>query len=272
MRDAAEDTQQKRRVNAAFDARADSWGLGYRDAASFRNDNFLVRRRYVLELLDVEPGTRRVLDAGCGTGDYVPLLQERYAEVWCMDAAPAMAAKIQERFRDAASSVFAAQGDIERMTYPDGWFDAVVCAGVLEYLTEDGPALRDIYRVLRPGGCAVITVPNALSPWMWLDIGIYRLLRGAGSVLAALGLFERVAGRPRADRTYTHRYFIPWKINAAASRAGFEVVDFRYCSFGSFALGRGPGFVRLSRWCERYARRPVAGLWGLNYIVKCIKR
>jgi predicted SAM-dependent methyltransferase len=49
--------------------------------------------------------------------------------------------------------------DITRLAFPDGTFDAVLCSHVLEHIPDDAAAIREIRRVLRPGGWALLHVP-----------------------------------------------------------------------------------------------------------------
>lgn len=49
--------------------------------------------------------------------------------------------------------------DITRIQFPDGTFDAVICSHVLEHVPDDALAMRELCRVLRPGGWAIIQVP-----------------------------------------------------------------------------------------------------------------
>lgn len=49
--------------------------------------------------------------------------------------------------------------DVEKMSFPDDSFDAVLCIHVLEHVTHDDLALKEIFRVLKPGGWAVLMVP-----------------------------------------------------------------------------------------------------------------
>lgn len=53
----------------------------------------------------------------------------------------------------------AIQMDIERMTFDDALFDAILCIHVLEHVVDDRRAMRELRRVLRPGGWAVLMVP-----------------------------------------------------------------------------------------------------------------
>lgn len=49
--------------------------------------------------------------------------------------------------------------DISQLSFPDGYFDAIVCNHVLEHVPDDRKALSELYRVLKPGGWASIQVP-----------------------------------------------------------------------------------------------------------------
>lgn len=58
-----------------------------------------------------------------------------------------------------------ARGDLTRLPFADSSFDTVTCLDTLEHVQDDGAALAEIRRVLRPGAVAVITVPA--HPWMF---------------------------------------------------------------------------------------------------------
>lgn len=56
---------------------------------------------------------------------------------------------------------------IYELPFPDDYFHAVILSEILEHLDDDAAALREIYRVLKPGGVIAITVPNANYPFLW---------------------------------------------------------------------------------------------------------
>lgn len=51
------------------------------------------------------------------------------------------------------------QEDARKLTFEDGSYDLILCSHVLEHIEEDGQAMREMFRVLRPGGVALIVVP-----------------------------------------------------------------------------------------------------------------
>lgn len=53
--------------------------------------------------------------------------------------------------------------NITQIPYPDGTFNAVICNHVLEHIIDDRKAMRELYRVLKPGGWAILQVPLSLS-------------------------------------------------------------------------------------------------------------
>jgi len=53
--------------------------------------------------------------------------------------------------------------DVTALSFPDGSFDAVICNHVLEHVPDDGRAMREIHRVLKPGGWALLLVPDVVE-------------------------------------------------------------------------------------------------------------
>jgi SAM-dependent methyltransferase len=117
-------------------------------------------------LLPIEPGDR-LLDMGCGGGRHAFEAARRGARVVALDmdrseldqvnaifAAMAEAGEIP----DGASGT-AVAGDATLLPFPDGSFDKVIAAEVLEHLPADQIAMNEIARILRPGGVAAVTVP-----------------------------------------------------------------------------------------------------------------
>jgi glycosyltransferase involved in cell wall biosynthesis len=128
--------------------------VGVAPASGPRPDAALGVHEVVLELLVTEP-RGRVLDAPAGEGALAERLVERGFEVICGDIEPG-------RFR--AQGLACEPLDLDgRLVYRDGSFDAVTCIEGIEHLENPHHTLREFARVLRPGGCLVVSTPNLVS-------------------------------------------------------------------------------------------------------------
>jgi SAM-dependent methyltransferase len=97
---------------------------------------------------------RRVLDAGCGAARTSEWLVEQGAEVVGIDASPEMLRRARERVPAAS---FALADLAEPLAFEDGSFDVAVAGLVMHYLRDWVPPLRELRRVLRPGGAFVLS-------------------------------------------------------------------------------------------------------------------
>jgi SAM-dependent methyltransferase len=59
------------------------------------------------------------------------------------------------------------QGNIYALPFPDNFFDGAILSEILEHIEDDVRGLREVWRVLKPGGVLAITVPNANYPFWW---------------------------------------------------------------------------------------------------------
>ena len=153
---------------------------GYLDAYDRRDPEgqaFTVRRRRVSALLDrVVSGP--VLDLGCGPGVMADAVRERGLRYVGLDASPAMIREGVARHRALEHARFVV-GDVETLPFDDGQFGAVVCMGVLEYLDDAAPAMREIRRVARAGAFVVMTLPNGASFYRQWTRRVYAPITGA---------------------------------------------------------------------------------------------
>lgn len=126
---------------------------------------FVGRRHILLERLRANPPpagtdrTPRILDVGCGTGTMLAYLRD-WGEVAGVDAdAEAV------RFSHLRGEEGVSQLHGYTLPFGDGSLDLVTVLDVLEHVEDDGRMLREIARVLRPGGRLLATVPA--YRWMW---------------------------------------------------------------------------------------------------------
>lgn len=103
------------------------------------------------------PGTA-FLDVGCGTGDLLAWVAERYPAVRLsgLDMSPAMVQASTARVRTAA----VVSGNAERLPFPDGSFGIVTAIHMLYHVPDIAAAVREFFRVLTPGGVLFLTTSD----------------------------------------------------------------------------------------------------------------
>lgn len=121
------------------------------------------RARILLDYLELRDGDR-VLDCGCGMGFYLMAMGKlRRLRLTGLDGDLARLAWAR-RERVPADVL---NGDIYRLPFADEAFDKVLMSEVLEHLKDDVEGLRQVYRVLKPGGILALSVPHANYPFWW---------------------------------------------------------------------------------------------------------
>ena len=193
-------------------------------------------RRSIIDVLlrNALTGTdNRILDVGAGTGA-TSLALRKHGNVLGIDLSP----EAMQIARDRGLAV--ARMDATALALPDASFDVVVALDVLEHLEDDAACLRELVRVLRPGGVLLVTVPAYKWLWSSHDVAnhhfrryrrrsLRRLLEGGGlhievcsyvmlSMLipaAAYRLLERLPGSQRSDEDAEVRFTpVPPLINS----------------------------------------------------------
>lgn len=101
----------------------------------------------------------RILDVGCGTGANLLMLSE-YGDAEGVDVSEDALAFCRERGLEKVKL-----GAGEKLPYADGTFDLVTALDVVEHMDDDLAGLREMRRVLRPGGRVLLFVPTFMFLW-----------------------------------------------------------------------------------------------------------
>jgi ubiquinone/menaquinone biosynthesis C-methylase UbiE len=150
----------------------------------------------IVELLDLRPG-RTVLDLAAGTGKLTRLLVPSGANVIALEPVPEMRAELERRVRGVA----VLGGTAEQIPLTDDYLDALTVGQAFHWFDEQ-PALREIHRVLKPGG-GVALIWNVRDERNDLQRGLSEIIdplegstprrtqRNWKTLLSESGLFER---------------------------------------------------------------------------------
>jgi SAM-dependent methyltransferase len=167
----------------------------------------------------------RVLDMGCGAGRHAFEMYLRGADVLALDQDADELATVSEWFaamRDEGSVPDGAEADVKQgdalnLPFPDGEFDRVVAAEVLEHIPDDDAAIAELVRVLRPGGTIAVTVPRWLPEkvcWMLsteyheVEGGHVRIYRGDALVAKLEQAGLRLLGRDHVHGLHSPYWWV----------------------------------------------------------------
>ncbi len=215
-----------------------------------------IEQHLIFELMG-ELHNARVLDVGCGDGALVCAAASRGADATGLDPDPAMLAAARMRARGAHVQAAFVDGRIEQIPFGDASFDIVVAVTVLCFLADASGAVREMARVLRPGGRLVLGELGRWSFW---------------------AMMRRVRGWLGAATWKAARFRTADELRTLAESAGLSVTVIRgavfYPPVGELArilapldpwLGRvttfGATFVALQTVApgDRHVRQPLAG-------------
>lgn len=212
-----------RAVGAMFDAIAHRYDLLNRLMSAGQDVRW--RRLAVAALTDLPAGP--LLDLGTGTGDLALALRRHLPgrAVVGLDLSAGMLrvgrAKLAAR---GLRGVHLVRGDGLHLPFADGAFAGAATAFTLRNVADLGAALREVWRVLRPGGafaCLEITRPQPGPLAMLFRLYFQRLVPVAGGV---------ISGRPAAYRYLpdsVERFVVGEELAAALTAAGFREVQMR---------------------------------------------
>ena len=187
------------RSRADWDARAERWDARAEVNALAPDREADLDR--IWNALRLSRGAR-VLDAGCGSGQLAIALAERGARVTGIDLSSEMIRRARDHARERGLDIEWRTGDVTRLADPLAVFDAVQARVLLQFVPDVPAALRELRRVLKPGGRLLASVPGALSP-------IYR----------ASWMRHLPGGDPG------NNYLLPWELENLMIEYGWRVID-----------------------------------------------
>lgn len=152
-------------------------------------------------------GTRgELLDVGCGEGTFLQLAKKSGWDICGTEISPYAA---QYASNISGAEIFC--GDLPDAGYHDSTFEVVTMWHVLEHVADPKRYLKEIYRILKPGGFLVLAIPNVNNVIMQIT---YRIFKGR-----KLKLFSK-------DEKEVHLYhFSPETLRAYLDKTGFQCLS-----------------------------------------------
>lgn len=119
--------------------------------------------------------SKRVLDAGCGSGRWSIYLSDRFGFIEAIDPSSAVIAAVNQIREHGTKNVRVTQAEINSLPFEEGSFDVVVCLGVLHHIPDTIASLKALVKMLKPGGLTVLYMYYALDNRGPLFKTIFRL-------------------------------------------------------------------------------------------------
>jgi 2-polyprenyl-3-methyl-5-hydroxy-6-metoxy-1,4-benzoquinol methylase len=244
----------------SFAKKANYWNDLYTRPSSLFEHFMCQRRDYAADYIRARFDTRvSLLDLGCGAGVLSEKLLEYGYRVTAADASADMVALCEERLRRfPVESHRHCQANCLDLPFADGEFDVIVSLGMFGYFDEVTQALREIRRVLKPGGTLIVSVRNR-NTFQVFDL--FQLAKHPLRPLRAIrhwwqGLVspgkqaeEVPMLRPGDDGFRVEIYQSPGRLIEGFCQRGFTLADFA-------GLGYGPvTFAGRKLFSERFAIR-----------------
>lgn len=155
--------EQQEKVNAYFQSQSSYWKDVY-TSEGVQAEIYRDRQAAVLAWIDslILAPASRVLEIGCGAGLMAVALAQRGLRVHAIDSLEAMVELARQHAQESGmiEMLTVEVGDVYSLAFEDQSFDLVVAVGVIPWLTQVEPAMREIARVTRQGGHVILTADN----------------------------------------------------------------------------------------------------------------
>ncbi|EKE06755.1 MAG: methyltransferase type 11 [uncultured bacterium] len=161
--------------------------LEYKKMFEIENNHwwFIAKRKLIKILFkrflqNIESKDLKSLDVGCGTGAVLKFLQDASYKAKGIDFSDTALRYCKSRGLDVQ------YGIATKIPMPDNSFDIITALDVVEHIEDDKNVIKELYRVLKPGGICIITVPAHMWLWSYHDVSLHHKRRYSKNSLKQL--------------------------------------------------------------------------------------
>lgn len=191
----------------------------------------------------------RCLDVGTGIGNNLETIAAFVSEIEAFDISPEVVENVKNSSENKKIPLKIICANAENMPYPGEMFDIVICTEVLEHCLRPESVIRECSRVLKPGGCAIFSIPNYFNP---------------------AGLIKKIYDSSHEGKTWDawgnhecgiENFTTSFWLNGLLNIHGFSVVERRG---GDLIRSWLPFLRRFYTFIDRYPFLGITKKWPLN--------
>lgn len=197
--------------------RAQDGGLDLKIATHLFDHTWKVSANQIGEKLNLRSGMR-IMEAGCGWGRLVHAVKYFHPDIEIdgyelVAELAATARRLLDR-ENLSASTNIIEGDLLEIEIPKNYYDALYSSRVIHYIQDKQTVVTKLYDCLKPGGKALIILPNSLCPYRWLtyERGLLYPIRGVGRIMREVGFKNLQYGGfgfiPRQIKRFNHQSVI----------------------------------------------------------------
>jgi ubiquinone/menaquinone biosynthesis C-methylase UbiE len=224
-----------------------------------------------------EPHGKRLIDCGCGAGEYVLSLERLGVDALGIEYD---AEKVRQFRKRHPTSHRVCVGDLSNAGLMNSSFDVAVLNEVLEHIPDDGAALSEVHRILKDNGTLIVFSPNRRYPFETHGVHLANGSRRLPHYFPFVPYLPLGLGRKLF--TYWARNYWPSELRGLVKRAGFTIVatDYVWQTFEAISRNQ-PALITalapvLRKTSNLLERVPLIRSFGASQVIvarkNCLQR